>query len=129
MISNKLFVLGLMMGCISQTASANDVGLTQQFSICIDRSNGVTAEMLDCIGAETKRQDVRLNKAYKDVMASLTPARKKQLQEVQRVWIKYRDVNCNFYADPDGETLAALSSHDCFMSATASRAQELEGFK
>ena len=129
MISNKLFVLGLMMGCISQTASANDVGLTQQFSICIDRSNGVTAEMLDCIGVETKRQDVRLNKAYKDVMASLTPARKKQLQEVQRVWIKYRDVNCNFYADPDGGTIATVNSNDCFMSATASRAKELEGFK
>jgi len=118
-------VLGLMMGCISQTASANDVGLTQQFSICIDRSNGVTAEMLDCIGAETKRQDVRLNKAYKDVMASLTPARKKQLQEVQRVWIKYRDVNCNFYADPDGGTLAALSSHDCSVMTASCRRQHL----
>jgi len=43
--------------------------------------------MIDCIGAETQRQDVRLNKAYKDVMPSLPAPRQKQLQEVQRIWI------------------------------------------
>jgi len=128
-VSNKSFMLGLMLCCISQVTSADDVGLTKQFSICMDKSGGVTSDMLDCIGAETKRQDARLNKAYKDVMASLTPARKKQLQEAQRAWIKYRDANCTFYADPDGGTMATVSSHDCFMSATASRAKELEGFK
>ena len=84
MVSNKSFMLGLMLCCISQVTSADDVGLTKQFSICMDKSGGVTSDMLDCIGAETKRQDARLNKAYKDVMASLTPARKKQLQEAQR---------------------------------------------
>ena len=51
------------------------------------RTGGVTAAMIDCIGAETQRQDVRLNKAYKDVMPSLPATRQKQLQEVQRIWI------------------------------------------
>lgn len=110
-------------------ASADEVGLTRQYSICMDRSGGVTVNMLDCIGAETTRQDARLNRAYKDVMVSLTPERKKQLQEAQRAWIKYRDANCNFYADPNVGTSAALNSNDCFMSSTASRAKELEGFK
>lgn len=126
---NKLFIFGLIIGGISQMASADEVGLTRQYSICMDRSGGVTVNMLDCIGAETTRQDARLNRAYKDVMVSLTPERKKQLQEAQRAWIKYRDANCNFYADPNGGTSAALNSNDCFMSSTASRAKELEGFK
>ena len=129
MVFNKSFLLGLMIFGVSQIVSADDAELTRQFSFCMDKSGGVTVEMLDCIAAETERQDLRLNQAYKDVMAELTPQRKKQLQEAQRAWLKYRDANCDFYADPDGGTLAAVSSNDCFMSTTASRAKELEGFR
>lgn len=129
MVFNKSFLLGLMICGVSQIVSADDAELTRQFSFCMDKFGGVTVEMLDCIAAETQRQDLRLNKAYKDVMAELTPQRKKQLQEAQRAWLKYRDANCDFYADPDGGTMAAVSSSDCFMSTTASRAKELEGFK
>lgn len=119
----------LLLFFMHQTASAEDAGITKNFSVCMDKSGGVTAEILDCIGAETKRQDTRLNKAYKEVMSQLPSARKKQLQDAQRAWIKYRDANCDFYADPDGGTMATVSSNDCLMSATASRAKELESFK
>lgn len=129
MVSNKYLLAVMAFCCLAQTAAADDTGLSKQFSTCMDKSGGVTVDMLDCIGAETKRQDVRLNKAYKEVMPQLSPARKKQLQDAQRAWIKYRDANCNFYADPDGGTMATVSSSYCFMSATASRAKELEGFK
>lgn len=58
----------------------------------------VQPEMLDCMGTGTKYQDTRLNKAYKEVMVTLTAECKSQLQQVQRAsWIKYRDTNCNFY--------------------------------
>lgn len=128
-MNKKSLVLGMVPGCLAQISFADEVELSQQFSSCMDRSGGVTVEMLDCIGAETQRQDIPLNQAYRDVMASLTPERKKQLQEAQRAWIRYRDANCDFYADPDGGTMAAVSSNDCFMSTTASRAKELENFK
>ena len=104
-------------------------GLSQTFSACMDQSNGSTLSMVECIEAETGRQDVRLNKVYKDVMGNLTPERKKQLQEAQRLWLKYRKANCDFYYDPEGGTIARVSANDCFMSATAARAKELEGFK
>jgi len=129
MVSKKFLVVGLTLCCLSQAATADDVGLSKHFSACIDKSGGVTVDMLDCIGEETKRQDARLNKAYKEAMPQLSPARKKQLQDAQRAWIKYRDANCNFYADPDGGTMATVISNDCFMSTTASRAKELEAFK
>jgi hypothetical protein len=52
--------------------------------------------------------------------------RKKQLQLAQDAWVAYRDENCEFYYDPDGGTIAAVNANDCFMSATAARAKELE---
>ncbi len=127
--SQKHLVAGIFLIALSQVASANDPSLSKQFSVCMDKSGGVTAAMLDCIVSETKGQDARLNKAYKEIMGQLPPARKKQLQEAQRAWLKYRDANCNFYADPDGGTMANVSASDCFMSVTATRAKEIETFK
>lgn len=107
-------------------ARAADAGLSKQFSACNDKAGGVTAGMIDCITAEHKRQDARLNAAYKALMADLPPARKTPLQEAQRAWIKFRDANCNFYLDPDGGSLARVQANDCMMTTTASRALELE---
>jgi len=125
-IMSKKILMFLTLTCISQIALAQDIGLTKQFSKCMESSNGVTINMLECIDAETKRQDLRINKAYKTVMDQLTPERKKQLQQAQRAWITYRDANCQFYFDPDGGSLARVSANDCFMSATATRSKELE---
>ena len=127
MTTSKKIFLALTMFGVSQGISAQDVGFTKQFSSCMDRANGVTINMLDCIDAETKRQDMRLNKAYKNVVSELSSERKKQLQTAQRAWISYRDANCQFYADPEGGSLARVSASDCLMSMTASRSKELEG--
>lgn len=129
MIPKKSLAAALSICCITTPSLAHEIGLSKQFSVCMDNSGGITAEMLNCSSTEIKLQDTRLNKAYKEVMAQLPPLRKKQLQDAQRAWIKYRDANCNFYDDPDGGTMASVSSSDCFMSATASRAKEIEGFK
>ncbi|NNH77646.1 DUF1311 domain-containing protein [Acinetobacter sp. ANC 5380] len=122
-------LLGLSVFIFSPSLYAGEVDLSRQYSNCMDRSGGVTVNMLDCIAAETSRQDTRLNNAYKRTMAALNASRKKQLQEVQRLWIRYRDVNCDFYADPDGGTIAAVNSNSCYMEATAARATELENLR
>ena len=62
-------------------------------------------------------------------MAQLSEARQKELRDAQRAWLKFREANCRFYADPDGGTIATVNASDCLMSATAARARELEGFK
>jgi len=129
MASNKSFLAGLMLCCLTQVAYADDLGLSKKFSKCMDKSDGVTVEMLGCIAAETKLQDARLNKVYKDVIVELSEPRKKELRDAQRAWIKYRDANCKFYNDPDGGTMASVRSSDCFMMTTASRVKELENFK
>jgi len=107
---------------------AQEINLTKQFSVCMDKADGVTQHMVECIDAEIKRQDARLNKAYKALVADLNPERKKQLLEAQRAWLKFRDTNCAFYFDPEGGTIARVQAVDCMMTMTASRAKELENF-
>jgi len=100
--------------------------MTQEYLTCMDKSKGVTPEMMDCMSAETARQDARLNENYKRLMSKVSAKRKKTLLEAQRAWIKFRDLNCEFYYDPDGGTAARLASNDCFLQATADRAKELK---
>lgn len=122
--------MALLMACAPLMAmAAEDVGLSKQHAACMDKSEGITMKMIACINDEYQRQDARLNKAYKALMAELSPERKKQLLAVQRAWIKYRDANCNFYGDPDGGSLARIDANGCMLRSAASRANELEAFR
>ena len=112
----------------SQAFGQETDSLSAEYSKCIEQSGGATPGMLDCIGAEAKRQDKRLNEAYKKLMNELKPERKRQLQQAQRLWIKYIEANCNFYLDPDGGTAATLAANECPVLAKAARAKELENF-
>ena len=85
--------------------------------------------MLDCIEAETERQEARLNRIYKEIMAQLDGAAKKRLREAQQAWIKFRDANVDFYRDPNGGTAATVAGADRYLVMTAQRASELEKFK
>jgi uncharacterized protein YecT (DUF1311 family) len=107
-------------------ARAGEPKFSPALDPCLDKAAGVTTEMVNCIAAETEVQDKRLNAAYKAALAKQTPARQKELQAVQRLWIQYRDANCKFAFDPDGGTMAHVESTGCFMSMTAGRADELE---
>ena len=110
-------------------ARAAEVSFSKAYNACMDKSGGVTASMLDCASAELKLQDARLNKAYQALAAELSPERKTQLRDVQRQWIEFRRANCAFYADPGGGTSAGVAASSCFLSATATRAEELETLK
>ncbi len=118
-----LIVIGLLLSTLPLAAADSD--MSQEYSGCMDKSNGNTAGMTDCIIAETARQDARLNENYKRLVAKLSGKRKNTLQVAQRAWVKFRDTNCSFYFDPDGGTAALLDGRDCFLQATANRAKEL----
>ena len=49
--------------------------------------------------------------------------------DAQRLWLQYRDANCQFYADPDGGTAAGVAAADCVLQMTAGRARELAGLR
>jgi uncharacterized protein YecT (DUF1311 family) len=121
---SMLIAFGLLLN--PPALAAADSEMSQAYLECIDKSNGVTSEMLDCISAEFTRQDDRLNENYKRLMSKLSGKRKEGLLEAQRAWIKFRDTNCNFYYDPDGGSAAHLASSDCMLNAIADRATELK---
>lgn len=95
------------------------------FDACMSKASGVTADMLDCIGADTKRLDAALNKNYKTAIKSLSPDRRQKLITAQRAWLAYRAAQTNFTDDPDGGTSAQVNAADEFRQMTAQRAEEL----
>ena len=127
-MGKQVVLVGVLIFCCIQGALAASDEFSANFSTCMERSGGVTVAMMDCLHQETEIQDLRLNKAYKLLMAQLKPERKQELKQVQRAWLAFRDANCRFYADPDGGSIARISASDCFLRATAARVQELEGF-
>jgi uncharacterized protein YecT (DUF1311 family) len=100
--------------------------MTKEYLTCLDKAGGVTSEMIACMGAETKRQDARLNEQYSKLSSRLSANRRKALLEAQRAWIRFRDANCRFYYDPDGGSSARLAADECLLNATADRAAELK---
>ena len=118
--------LACLLGCgISAPIWASPALYGESYSLCMDQSDGVTNRMIACIGTEYQRQDRRLNQHYQQVMSSLSSVRKSQLRTVQRKWLTYRDANCQFYADPDGGSLARIEANACLLRMTAERAEEL----
>ena len=101
--------------------------LSEKYQSCIEKADGVTADMHDCISAELEFQDKRLNENYSDYLKDLSPERRKKLLEVQRAWIKYRDLKCGFFYDPDGGgTISGILAGSCVLDMTAERADELK---
>lgn len=113
--------------CLTATPALSEGdGLTAAYGACMSASGGTTYGMLACVGDEHARQDARLNRVYQELMRALSRERGEALRAAQRLWIRYRDANCDFYYDPQGGTAAGLSGTACLLTETAERAAELE---
>ena len=89
-----------------------------------------TAGMIDCIGAELKVQDARLNRAYQGAQKRMSlPRQKAALTKAQRAWIAFRDADCASLYDQDWGTLSRVEANSCVLDRTARRADELERFR
>ncbi|ONH57633.1 Uncharacterized conserved protein YecT, DUF1311 family [Pseudomonas cedrina] len=113
---------GALLLALCGTAAAADNPALKK---CMDGAS-TTADMVGCNVKETKVQDARLNKAYKAALAALEGNRRQQLQDVQRLWIKYRDANCGFIGSATGGTIDQVNGSGCVLDMTQARAQELE---
>ena len=116
------FVASALLLALCGSASAADNAALKK---CMDGAN-TTADMVSCNAKEAKVQDERLNKAYKTALAAQEGARKQQLQDVQRLWIKYRDANCSFAGSATGGTIDQVNGSGCLLDMTQTRAQELK---
>ncbi|WP_153788425.1 lysozyme inhibitor LprI family protein [Pseudomonas sp. EMN2] len=98
---------------------------SSSYTQCMDKASSTVA-IGACIQAETKLQDERLNRVYKQLMAKLEGQQQKDLREVQRSWIKYRDGNCAFHGKLSDGSLYRIEGAMCVMDMSKDRAAELE---
>ncbi|MCX7512787.1 lysozyme inhibitor LprI family protein [Frateuria hangzhouensis] len=117
--------LGVAYGQSPETGAAtNQPGIRASYGACIGASGGVTAAMLDCMGDELDYQNLRLNNAYRSLMAQSDDPRQEQLRTAERKWILLRDARCR--PAPDSGTAADVSSTSCYVEETARQASKLE---
>jgi uncharacterized protein YecT (DUF1311 family) len=121
----KLHLAGGIATFLLGISQAHAEGASQAYNQCMDKASSTVA-MSTCIQAETKLQDERLNRVYKQLMAKLEPAPQKSLRDVQRQWIAYRDANCKLHVQASGGTMAQLEGGMCVLDMTRERAAELE---
>lgn len=129
-MTSRLFLAGLYAFALAGPAVA-EVDVEREYSAayqqCLnsgDALKGVTVAMAGCTNAELAKQDARLNRAYKAVMAKRAKAGQVKLRTVQRAWIKRRDAECR--QDLTGGTIDMLNIGGCHLRMTTERALELE---
>ena len=105
---------------------------TADYRTCMetgDAGNGVTSGMRECLGAELKRQDERLNASYQTALAPLSQDDQSTLRSRQRTWLAERDAGCQQKAEPNkGGTLYPIVYGQCLLDATIERAGWLETY-
>jgi len=91
-------------------------------------------EFGQCGEAEIKRQEARLNAAWKQAFACFDgeamAAAKQSFLEEQRLWVKWKDASCDFYSDGQafGREGQTLSYPACRAAVIQQRSQFLEKF-
>ncbi|MBS3667062.1 lysozyme inhibitor LprI family protein [Vreelandella boliviensis] len=123
----KHLLLPLCLFSTTLLASAVVYGeeVRQSHDDCLE-SAVTTVDIVACITEEFEREDKRLNDNYQQLRSQLSDSRKEQLLTAQRAWIAYKEANCDFYANPEGGTLARVSANACVLTETTNRADELE---
>lgn len=127
-----LLLIGLwLIGCYeSKDTQINKVEkekfFSEDFYIC-DKKNGATTIGIGaCYEKEFIYQDNKLNIAYKKAKASIQPFRVNQIKEIQRSWIKYRDIKCGFFNHKESGSSGSLDEQDCRVKETITRTKELK---
>jgi uncharacterized protein YecT (DUF1311 family) len=89
--------------------------------------DGGTMQMVQCLAEATAKWDKRLNEAYREALNDKeTPKEQRaQLQKAQRLWLQFRDANCEYYALGEG-SISRLNAESCMLDMTKARAKELE---
>ena len=115
----------LLIGLIISTLSAGDIKHSSSYQRCLDNAM-TTYAMVECNNQEWQYQEGLLSRYYKEAMHSLSYNKKIKLRNVERLWIKYRDANCGFFANLTGGSIDRVNASACMADMTAMRVSELK---
>ncbi len=109
---------------------------TQTFAL--DCSKAITTpDMNTCAKQEQERVEVKLNKVYKKVMRTLSqpdteieeyPKAKKTLRKAQRLWVKFREADCDAVYLKYSGTMRTVMHISCMQLHAEQRIKELQAF-
>lgn len=100
--------------------------LGAEYVQCLEKSDGVTVAMQDCLTAEDERIEALLNTTYKKVMQAMDEKQKTLLRDSQRAWLKYREGSCDTMMSVLGGTSAGLITTGWRLEMTARRVSWLK---
>jgi uncharacterized protein YecT (DUF1311 family) len=117
----------------SLICATNALAQSPEWQKCI-KGTTTNFDWSQCGAAEIKRQEARLNAAWKKAFACFDTEEmrvpKQDFLEEQRLWIKWKESSCNFYSDgqPFGREGQVLSYFSCRASVISQRTEFLERF-
>jgi uncharacterized protein YecT (DUF1311 family) len=86
-------------------------------------------ELNRCEALNFRAADAKLNAAYKKVVAGLDGSLKQKLVKAQRLWIQFRDANCDYErGGVDGGSATLMIYYGCLAQTTAARTKTLDGY-
>ena len=124
--------VAILQNCIDSTETPASC-INEISRMCEDESeDGYTTQgMIACARREAAIWDARLNAAYGDLRANMQANGLQQqrdaIQQVQRLWIQFRDAECDQRAMAyAGGSMSGISHAYCINQITAVRALQLE---
>lgn len=90
---------------------------------CENYGDGSTVAMSECLSAQSKTWDQRLNVEYSAALKR-GEIEADKLRSAQRAWLRYRDANCAAYYSVKGTINITLTGH-CYVDMTRARTLEL----
>lgn len=109
-----------------EKTSAQNSLLSAEYAQCMEKSDGVTVAMQDCLTAEDERVEALLNTTYQQTMQAMNERQKTLLRDSQRAWLKYRDGSCDTMMSVLGGTAAGLITTGWRLEMTARRVSWLK---
>lgn len=123
---------GRLEACLANARQAEScIGVVS--NACQEDPGGYTTYgMMECERREHDVWDRRLNAAYRDMRIQLAErgqeTRRDALQTAQRLWLEYRQAECEQLGLAyEGGSIAGVVHNSCYNYFTARRALELEG--
>lgn len=115
--------LVLSLGFSALPVAATD----DEFEACMAGSGGVTASMLECIGAANDRAQARLDDLLARQLPSLPPDQADLLEQAQEDWQAYRQSTCQAEALLWGDgSFASVAEAECWLELTTVRIEWLQ---
>lgn len=101
----------------------------QDYDKCIIASDSSNAAWSNCGSDWIKREDDRLNAAWKAAYGRAQGSIKTAMLAEQRKWNDYKEVSCQLYGEGFGREGQVLAFPDCRAKVIAQRTRELQAYE